>query len=158
MRGWSDLREGKQGRNRSCLEQEDLARRIDGPLDVLGSLIQRFDSCPKRCQCSDLIIRETGPRGRRACFDLLDATSSRSLDQHLLVAQAALDNLARGGLHHKMIGVGRAGNDGLTQAGIGIDHDLSTFPGEWIGREEEASYLSLHDAVHHDAQAYVPRS
>ena len=56
---------------------------------------------------------------------------------------------ARGVLHHKMIRVSRAGNDGLPQAGIGIDHRLTTFPGEWIGREEDAGHLCLHHPLHH---------
>ncbi len=54
--GRSASREGKQGRNRSCLQQEGLAGSIDGPLNVLGCLKQRFDSRSKRCQCADLII------------------------------------------------------------------------------------------------------
>ena len=54
--GRSAGREGKQARNRSCLQQEDLAGSIDGPLDVLGGLIQRFNARPKRCQCADLLI------------------------------------------------------------------------------------------------------
>ena len=57
-----------------------------------------------------------------------------------------------------MIRVGRTGNDGLTQARIGIDHRLTTFPGEGIGREEDASHLGLHHPLHHDGQAHVPRS
>src|SRR5258706_5228880 len=57
-----------------------------------------------------------------------------------------------------MIRVGRTRTDGFSQAGIGIDHRLTTSPGEWIGREEDASHLCLHHPLHHDGQAYVPRS
>src|SRR5450755_862922 len=148
--GRSVSREGKQGRNGSCLEQEDLAGRVTGPLDILWGLIQRLNTRPKRCQRVDLLIRETGMSGRGACFNLLGPPFGNSLDLHLLVAPAALDNLTRPGLYHKMIWVGRAGDNGLSQAMIGIDHDFSPSPGEGIGGEEDTSHLCLNHSLHHD--------
>jgi hypothetical protein len=57
-----------------------------------------------------------------------------------------------------MIRIGRTGNDSFTQPRIGINHRLTTFPGEWIGREEDTGHLCLHHPLHHDGQAHVPRS
>ena len=79
-------RQGKQGRDGSCLEQEDLTGSIDGPFEILWVLIQRFNSRPKRRQCLDLLIRKAGKSGRGACFDLAGPSSGCGLDQYLLVA------------------------------------------------------------------------
>src|SRR6266487_3470414 len=155
--GRSASREGKQGRNGSCLEKLDLAGWVTGPLDILWGLIQRLNTRPKRCQRVDLRIRETGISGRGASFDLLGPPFGNSLDHHLFVAQAALDNLTRHGLYHKMIRVGRAGDNGLSQARIGIDHDFSPFPSQRIGGEEDTSHLCLHHPLHHDGQTHASR-
>src|SRR5690348_11071778 len=103
--GWRFVRQRKQRRNRARLEQKNLTGGINCPLDILGCSIMRFDLCSKLCQRTELGIREAGSGGLPWLLDAPRPTAGDCLDDHPLVAQAALDDFTSRGSDHEMVGI-----------------------------------------------------
>src|SRR6266496_6489904 len=150
-------RQRKQRRNRARLEQEDLTRGINRPLDVLGSAKMRLDLCSKLCQGMDLQIRKANFSARVWMLNTPGASIDYCLDDRALVAQATFDDLTVDSIHDKVVRIGRAGNDGFTQAGIGINHDLSALASKRVGSEEHPGSRSLHHPLDDDCHPHSSR-
>src|SRR6266487_606500 len=150
-------RQRKQRRNRARLEQEDLTRGINRPLDILGSAKMRLDLCSKLCQGMDLQIRKANFSARVWMLNTPGASIDYYLDDRALVAQATFDDLTVDSIHDKVVRIGRAGNDGFTQAGIGINHDLSALASKRVGSEEHPGSRSLHHPLDDDCHPHSSR-
>ena len=56
----------------------------------------------------------------------------------MFISKMTLNDLTSRGIDHEMVWVDSAGDDGLTQAGAGIDDGLASFAGQWIRCEEDS--------------------
>src|SRR6266699_2741029 len=73
-------------------------------------------------------------------------------DDDALISKPALDNLSGQRIHHKVIGIGRAGDDGFSQAGISVDNCLTPLACHWMSGEEYARHRGFDHALHHNGQ------
>src|SRR5581483_8846383 len=99
------------------------------PLNILGRSIMRLNLRSEFRKLPYPVIGETTGFSCLAPLNNFRTASSYCPDNNLFAPQAAFDNLAGRGIHHKMVGVGRAGDDRFTQSGIGIDHGLASLAG-----------------------------
>ena len=80
------------------------------------------------------------------------ASSCGSPDDDALISGPTLDNFTGRGIHHKVIGSGRAGDDGFSQAGIRVDDGLTPFACHRMSCEEHARNRGFDHALHHHSQ------
>ena len=132
--------------------EPELSRGINGPLGILRLAVIRLDASSKLGQCADLLIGEAGFITAGAFLAAQRASSCGSPDDDALISKPALDNLTCRGIHHKVIGVGRAGDDSFSQAGISVDDCLTPLACHWIGCEEYARHRGFDHALHHNGQ------
>lgn len=71
---------------------------------------------------------------------------------HPLVAEAALDDVAGRRVHNEVVGVYRAGDHPLAQAGGGVDNGLAAPPRERVGGEEDACDRRPDHPLHGDGE------
>ena len=125
---------------------------INGPLGILRLAVIRLDACSKLGQCADLLIGEAGFIPAGAFLAAQRASSCGSSDDDALISKPALDNLTCRGIHHKVIWIGRAGDDSFSQAGMSVDDCLSPLACHWLGCEEYARHRGFDHALHHNGQ------
>src|SRR6266516_3101963 len=130
-----------------------MAGGINSPLDILGGIIMRLDQRSKLCQCARLDIGEASFFTLRCSLERLCPPSGDCLYDHLLIAQAALDDLARGRTDYEVVRVCQTGDNCFTQARIGINHRLAALSRKRIGGEEHSSDLGIHHALDDDSQS-----
>jgi len=100
--------------DRARLGEPELSRGINGPLRILRLAVIRLDACSKLGQCADLLIGEAGLIPAGAFLATQRASSRGSPDDDALISKPALDHLTCRGIHHKVIWIGRAGDDGFS--------------------------------------------
>jgi hypothetical protein len=75
------------------------------------------------------------------------------VDDHLLVAQSALQNRA-GRVNDEVIGVDRSGHHRLAQAGTGINDRVPAMPSHRVGGEEHPRDLRLEHPLDNDREPH----
>ena len=142
-------RQRVERRDRAGLRQPRRARGVDRPFDVLRRAEVGLDAAAHRHQRVDLRI---GERGRCAGpHDGLGATAGQCPDHDGLVADAVLDDrpVARPvAFDDDVVGVHRAGHDGLAQPGARVDDGAGAPPADRVGREQHAGDGDVHHLLH----------
>src|SRR5215469_9236040 len=115
----------------------------------------RLNPRTQLCQGSYLLIGKACLLAAIASFDPLCVTTCCCLDDNTLVAKMALDDFASSGIDNEVIGVDRARNDGLTQAGACVDHSLPALASEWVSSEENTSDRSIGHALDNDGKKHI---
>jgi hypothetical protein len=113
-----------------------------------------LDPVPERGQRADLRVVDAEPVCSRRALDVAGAAAGDGTHLDPLVARAPLEDLAARGVDHEVVGVDRARDHGLAQAGAGVDDRLAAAAGHGVRREQDARHLGLDHLLDHHGQAH----
>ena len=148
---------GIEGGDRPGLRQPGPALGVDDPLRVLRLAVEGVDPTGQLGQSVEAGAIETG-RGARLELDRRGAAAGHGSDSGALVAEVLIDQRAGVGRQDETIGIHRARDDGLAQAGAGVDHQLATASGHRVRGEHHTRDLGVDQLLDHHGECDAVRS
>src|SRR5262245_26565464 len=113
-----------------------------------------FDSIPQGCEVPDLLIGQACLVVGGLALQVFGSAACKRSNDHALVAEPPLDNLASGCIDDEVVRVDGAGNNRLAKTGTRVNHSLTAAAGHRVGREKYTGNCGIDHLLNHDGEPH----